>query len=298
MKEFLEKIIPIILIFFLGYFLKRIRLFKKETGDLLLKLVFYVTLPALIFLSISNVELIFEFIYLPFIAVAVIFIVYFIALFIGKRFKLPPATLGTFLIGSMIMNTGFVLPFIIAAFGREGLALYTFFDLGNALLVLTFVYYIAVKYGGSKSSKVQFRKFLLLPPIWGLFLGIIFNLGKIELPQIAGNFLQHLGTPTIPLIMLSLGIYFSPKMKNIGKIITVLFIRMGFGLLLGFFFVSILNLQGLLRTIVIICSAAPVGYNTLVFSSMENLDKEFAASLVSISLLIGIFYIPILIFLL
>ncbi|OPX26974.1 MAG: hypothetical protein B1H06_05145 [Candidatus Cloacimonas sp. 4484_143] len=51
MNGFWSKVIPIIIIFFLGYFLKKIKLFTSSTADTLLKIVFYVTLPALTFLS-------------------------------------------------------------------------------------------------------------------------------------------------------------------------------------------------------------------------------------------------------
>ncbi len=298
MNDFVGKMVPVVLVFVLGYILKLIKLFKKEHGDSLLKLVFYVTLPALIFISVTGVELSIQFVYLPFIAIAVILFTFFISFFIGKKLKFNRATLGTFLIGSMIMNTGFTLPFILTAFNMEGVAIYTFFDLGNALLVLTFVYYIAVKYGDKTNSRVKLRKFLLLPPIWGLILGIIFNLGKIHVPEIASDFLSYVGTPTIVLIMLSLGIYFRPKFENIGKVWMVLIIRIGIGLTLGYCIAILLGLQGIVRTIVVICCAAPVGYNTLVFSSLENLDKEFAASLVSFSIILGIFYVPLLIYIL
>ncbi len=294
MNDFLNKIIPIILIFFLGYFLKKVKLFKKEAGEILLKVVFYVSMPALVFRSVSQVQLSFKFIYLPLIAVSVFFATYFIALCIGKKLKLSPQTLGTFLLGSMIMNTGFSLPFIYSAFGDDGAASVAIFDFGNALLVLTFGYYIAMKYGKAENAKIDLRKFFLLPPIWGLILGLIFNLVKIPVPEIADNFFQNVGITTIPLIMLSIGIFFSPKVKNIGRLLTVIFIRTGIGLVLGFALASIFDLQGFIRTIVIICSGAPVGYNTLVFSSLENLDKEFAANLVSISILCGIIYIPVL----
>jgi predicted Na+-dependent transporter len=41
-----------------------------------------------------------------------------------------------------------------------------------------------------------------------------------------------------------------------------------------------------------------VGYNTLTFSSLAKLDVEFASSLVSVSVLLGLIYTPILILLL
>ena len=78
------------------------------------------------------------------------------------------------------------------------------------------------------------------------------------------------------------------------KIIIVFSLRILGGLFLGVALTALFGLEGVTRSVIIICSSAPVGYNTLVLSSLENLDKDFAASLVSISLILGIIYVPIL----
>jgi len=294
MNDFLNKIIPIILIFILGFILKKIRLFRKESGDIFLKFVFYVSLPALIFQSVSKIQLTFKLIYLPFIAAAILFSTYFISLFVSGKMKLSRKTRGTFLVGSMIMNTSFAIPFVFAVYGREGVAAISIFDFGNAFLVMTFVLYTAMKFGSSVNSKIDLKKFFLIPPIWGLISGIIFNVGKISVFSIGNDFLENLGMIAIPLTMFSLGIYFEPKIKMFFKTSIVIFIRSGIGFLLGLLFVTVFGIHGLSRVIIIICSSAPVGYNTLIFSSLENLDKEFAAELVSVSILSGIIYLPIL----
>ena len=41
---------------------------------------------------------------------------------------------------------------------------------------------------------------------------------------------------------------------------------------------------------------APTGATTLTYSALEDLDIEFASSLVSYSILFGLFFIPILIY--
>ncbi len=296
MNGFWSKVIPIIIIFFLGYFLKKIKLFASSTADTLLKIVFYVTLPALTFLSGSTAELSLQFFYLPIIAIAIVLIIFSVSYPISKKFNLPKATQGTFLVGTLIMNTGFTLPFVLAAYGNQGLAIYTIFDFGNTLMIFTFAYYFAIKFGKNEKSKIPIKKFLLLPPIWGLILGIIFNLLKFELQPTVLNFLEIVGKPTIFLVILSLGIYFSPKVTNLEKMLTVFSLRIGLGLCLGFIAVNIFNIEGIMRTLIVIFCGAPVGYNTLIFASLEELDKEFAASLVSISLLLGIVYVPLLIY--
>lgn len=298
MSEFFNKIIPIILIFFLGYFLKKIQLFRYKTADVLLKVVFYITLPSLIILSLLEVELKLAFVFFPIVAVLVMFTTYFISKSIGKKMQLASKSLGTFIISTMIINTAFVYPFIISAYGEQGFAYATIFQFGNGLIIFTFVYYLAIKYSSSNSSRIELKKFLALPPIWALLIGIILNLANVQLPLITQNLFRELGNPTIPLVMLSLGIYFNFRIKNIKKIIIANIIRIGTGLLLSIIFADLLNFTGLRRSVLIICSAAPIGYNTLVFSSIEKLDKKLAANLVSSSLLIGIIYIPILIFLL
>lgn len=299
MNEILIKIIPVILIFVLGYLLKRINLLSKDNGDLFLKLVFYISLPALILLSITNIQLTLDFIYLPIIAILIILVTYGIAFFIGKLFNLKKTSFGVFLVGSLIMNTGFTLPFFIAAYGEEGLARASLFDFGNGLLTFTFIFYLACKYGDNKrDSKTMIKKFLYSIPLWALMSAILLNLLNIQIPNLGINFFQLLGNMTIPLIMLSLGIYFSPKIVKLSALSSVIFIRMFVGLLLGFLFVYLFNLEGLNKIIVLISASAPVGYNTLTFASMEKLDKEFAASIVSYSILIGIIFIPLLISLL
>jgi len=288
MNGFWSKVIPIIIIFFLGYFLKKIKLFSSETADTLLKIVFYITLPALTFLSGSTAVLTLKFFYLPIIAIAVVLIIFSISFPLSKKFNLSKATQGTFIVGTLIMNTGFTLPFVLAAYGNQGLAIYTIFDFGNTLMIYIFAYYFAIKFGSRTNSKIHIKKFLLLPPIWGLFFGIIYNLLNFKLHTTAVNFLEIVGKPTIFLVILSLGIYFNPKITNIGKMLTVFLIRIGIGMTLGILAVNLFNIEGIMRTLVVIFCGAPVGYNTLIFATLEELDKEFAASLVSISLLLGI----------
>jgi len=296
MNNFFQKIIPIILIFFLGILLKRLRVLKNSDSDLLLKLVFYVCLPSLTIISTQKVILTWEHIYIPFIPIIIVTLTYFLSLLISSRLNIERKTRGTFLVGSMIMNTAFVFPFVLSAFGEEGFAFATIFQFGTGLSIFTFIYYIAMTYSPKANNGINIKKFFLLPPIWALICGIILNLTDTKIPGITENFFELLGLPTISLVMLSLGVYFKPKAKNITRLILVFLIRILAGFIISMTLTSILNIQGMIKAVIILCSSAPVGYNTLVFSMMEDLDKEFAANLVSISLILGMIYIPILVY--
>ncbi len=295
----LNKIIPIIFIFILGYILKKIRFLKKEDGDLFLKVVFYISLPALIIISISGSRLNFQFAYLPLIATVIIFTTFGLSLLIGRLLSLSRPVMGTFLIGAMIMNTSFNLPFVLAAYGEQGIAVLSMFDLGNIIIVLSFVYYIACRYSESRcSSKIVLQKFLLFPPIWGLLIGILLSLAQMQLPQFIAGFLDLMGGLTVPLIMLTLGIYFELKISHPKTLLIGLLLRFGLGFALAFLAIKLFKLNGLSEKIVLLEGLAPAGYNTLIFSVQEKLDVNFAAEFVSVSILIGLVLIPVVLFIL
>ncbi len=298
MNPFVEKIIPLILSFFAGIAFKQLKLLSKEDASVLLRLVLTVSLPALTIIAISNVKLVADMIYIPFLAMVVVMCMFFISSFVGKRLHMPRTMFGSFLVGTMILNTAYSLPFYAAAFGNEGLARATLFDIGNTFMIFTFTYYNAIKYGeNSHTDKIDWKKFLRLPPLWAMLIAFGWKFGGVGLPPLAYNFLNLIGQPTVPLVMIALGLYFEPKLNNLGKALIAVSIRMVLGLGIGYVLATMLGLQGLTRTVIIVNSALPIGFNTLIFANLENMDKEFAATCVSISIFIALFYIPFLIYL-
>ena len=270
---------------------------RSEDGGLLLKLVFYLAMPALVLVSFNRIHFTLEFIYLPLMAGIVLFVSGSIAYFAGKRLELPRQAMGTFIIAAMIMNTGFSLPFVVAAYGDEGLVRLAMFDLGNASLVLTVVYFIAGKYGGNGTNgKAALKKVLTAPPVWALFIATLLNVNGMRLPQTVIKILDPLSATTIPFLLLALGAYFDPQLVRPRAVLVLLPLRMGLGLLLGIGLAKLLGLQGLTFNVAVLCSAAPVGFNALTFTYLEKLDIPFAASLLSLSILIALFWLPGLLF--
>jgi hypothetical protein len=211
-----------------------------------------------------------------------------------KYFPQPRATAGTCYCAVMIANTGFTLPFFGAAFGAEGFTKAIIYDIGNIFFIYTLIYYVAVRHGENKNFSVQgvLKKFLYMPPLWAFFLGLFFAMTQRPVPYILDSFLSYVSGATLPMIMLSLGLLFSPRLKNIPKAFGVIFIRMICGLIIGLGLTYLLPIDPLSKIVIVANCAAPCGYNTLVFASLERLDERFSATVVSMSILIGIFYIP------
>src|SRR5579872_2729584 len=192
-NTFLE-ILPPIIFFLLGYFLKRIKLLKRDDGDLLLLLVFYLATPALNLLSITEVKFSANLFYLILIPILVVLITQAASFFSGKAFRLKKTSLGVFLIATMIMNTGFTLPFINSVYGLPGLAQWSLFNLSVGILTYGYIYGIACKYGERQSNLMLIiQKVFFSPVMWTIALALILNLLGIHLTLTVKNILTPLG---------------------------------------------------------------------------------------------------------
>ncbi len=298
MTEFFNKIIPLIIAFLVGLAAKKLKLLSKADAPVLLKFVLNISIPAFAILAIYQVDVSADMLLIPFLAAGIVLAMYFISMSLKPALKMPKPMFGSFLVGTMVMNSALALPFFSAAFGAEGLARASLFDIGNSFMIFTFSYYNAIKHGeNAGTDKIAWKKFLKMPPLWAMLIAFIIKAGQVRIPALGVNFLSLIGNPTTPLVMVALGLYFELKLKNFGKAFLAIFIRMGLGLGIGYLIALLFGLQGLTRATVIVCSALPIGFNTLIFADLENMDREFAATMVSVSLIISLFYLPLLIYL-
>ncbi len=299
MTDIINNTGPLILTFFIGHLLYRIGFLTRDNADLFLKVFFYMAIPAVILLSIPKIPLTHELLYVPFLALLVFLGNLALALFCQRFLKLEPKTLGVFLIGSIIFNGAFAYPFILVSHGEQAMAYVYLFDFGNMIVTFSVAYYLACHYGQTdQARKMISLKFLKSPPLLFLFLAIILNLCHIQIPEVGTNLLRIFSGLLTPMVMLSLGIYFNPRIVKAGALATVVSIQILGGLVLVSLFIYLFGFHGMGRTVVLIMSVCPAAMTVLSYASMENLDKEFAASIVSYTTIISIFLIPLMIYLL
>ena len=290
--DLLSSLLPIYAIFLLGIILRRAGVMKPQEATVFLKLVFYVCLPALIAFSISEMQLSRKLLFLPIIPIIIVFLTFVLSLGACQWLKLPPRTRGTFFVGTMVMNIGFIYPIAQGMYGIEGVSHVAIYDIGHGFMAFSVAYFLACWYGGQRGNiKEIIKNVVKSPPLWAIMISIALNLFNIPPAFPVKKTLELVGNGATPLIMLSMGIFFSPKLERVTALFPAIFIRMIAGSLLGFLFTTVFHLEGDMRTITIICSSSPAGHSTLTFSALKNLDIEFAASLVPLSVLFGISYI-------
>jgi len=177
-----------------------------------------------------------------------------------------------------------------------GLGRLAVYDIGNSLIGNSFTYYLAVSYGDQRGRSVgdHLKRVLTLPTLWAGILGLAVSLAGWELPMAVTKVLEPLAQANLPLAMLTVGVFIELRLRHLWALGLALFVKMGLGWGLGQVAATSLGLQGLDRLVVTVAPAMPVGLIVLVYAAREGLDTEFAANLVSLSILVGLVIAPLL----
>lgn len=201
---------PICLLLFLGWFLRRIKTINDQFIDVASKLVFKVTLPALLFLSIvktnRDVQIDFAFISYSLIANIAFFI---LSILLSKLFVKEQIDHGVVVQGAYRSNIAIIgLAYVANVYGDAGLsaaAVYVAFHttLYNILAVLI----LSPKEEGVSLAKLfsVLTSVLKNPLIIGILLGIGFFLLAIPVPELVIKTGQHFANMTLPLALLCTG---------------------------------------------------------------------------------------------
>ena len=284
------KLLPTLVLVGLGYSLKRLKLFDADFGRSLLKFVFLVATPALALRSISQLHLDASLLALVILPVVLTVASFALAKPLEKKVHLKPKQFAVFLMATMAVNSGFTLPFVVSLAGDAGAARVALFNVMNNVMVFGWVYAIAISYGDrGRLSRAEVAKKVLLTPVFiAILVALAMNFGKAAIPHWLSPTVSLLADLTSPLILLALGLLLELRIMFPLQTFQSLAIRMLGGLAIGLAFVALFHLTGPDKIAALILSASPVGFNAITFSSIEKLDDEFAASIVSTGLLVGL----------
>jgi len=295
MIDILIQLAPIFLYFGLGILLRATGLANKTNGEFVLRLVLMVTLPLLILATLPMTTMTPNKAILPLANIAISFACMLITLLAVKVMNVERQQAGTMLVSTMILNNTYMFPFILVVYGSEAFADAVLFDVGNALLMSTYVYMLAYRYGGEENDSTgMLVKLAKAPILWAILVSLMLSVLGYPLPAPVVATINPVAQMTAPLILITLGIFFSIDLNQLKLVGVTVFIRMGMGFLFGIAIANYLELGETSFIVVALCGAAPVGYTALTFSSVAKLDTSLCSSAVSISILGGLIYIPLL----
>ena len=294
-------ILSIVLMIFIGYFLKRIDFLSEKDIDPLNKIVMYILLPCMIFSALYNADLSLmpKLGILPFVILISSFISGLISYFVLKKFDLDNKKMWSVLVTIMIANTAFMgYPVNLGVFGYDGFLRAIFCDIATMCIFLILSFVLVLNFGGS--IKKAFKKILFFPPLWAIILGFVFNIFSIPIGPVFDKTISYLADGTVPLIMISLGlsINFNGFSRNKYMVAFTSFVKL---LIFPMFALIIANLLGIVDlqfNVAVVEAAMPSGMLSLVLSISYGLDYELTSDCILANTVISLITLPIIIMLL
>lgn len=201
---------PICLMLVLGIVFKRIGLINENFIDIGSKLVFKVTLPTMLFLSIvvSEPDYYSASGFIAFGVVSSVIFFIFCSLLV-KRFFPHSADKGVIVQGSFRANTGIIgIAYVANAFGEQGIALGAIYVAATTLIYNVLAVICLTPSGaesGENVGKMMISTLTKNPLIISILLGILVYLLSIPVPDIAIEAGNYLAKMTLPLALLCTG---------------------------------------------------------------------------------------------
>ena len=285
-----------LIIFLVSVVLRSSGVLTKAHAEQFAALVFSVSLPATILISLDQITFDAAAWQMPFAACLVTLPILTLSGLFCRLLHLPPPKQGGFLVATGCINSVyFAYPVTLATFGEEGLAQAVLFDLGQTSLTFTLIYGIALWYGtSSPGAQLPVARFLSAPPLWALCAILAFKAIGLGLPSWLQFVLMPIHLTTTPLASVVLGLSISlPGMRaQFPLALLGVIVRMGGGLVFGLAAVFLLGFTDVQRAIVLLIAAMPSAVNAIVYAAETDLDQDLVTSIVAISICIGFAFLP------
>lgn len=291
MTNIIEIVLPTFIVIAIGYALGKLtRLNLTAVVDIAL----YIGVPALIFTSLLNKEIILR--DATGVWAASLAITFGCGIAAWLVFSiLRQKHSGLYVPISMMNTMNIPFPVVYLAYGAEGLVAATLFYIPNALLISTLGIYIIAGKRGRGNLKEVFK----VPIFYASILGLTLNLLHVNVPGLVIKSLDLVAMMALPLILIVLGYNLSQvRMTSFPTTLLASFLRMGVGLIVGLLVVNILDITGIYRSVVILVSAMPAAAISSILATKYGNEAELVSSVVFLTTIASLVTIPFLLYML
>lgn len=283
-----EVILPVIIVILTGFCFGKVTNVNLKPVNLLL---LYISTPCLIFSSLMDGKITMEAAYQILIA-GTLMIFTAMVLFSGIL-KILKKNISTFLNPLVFPNTAnMALPIALYAFGNEA------FEYAIIFTTIVFFYHCSVGIF-ILNGRDKIMEVFKTPLIYAVSLALLLNNNDIKVHVGLNNAINLLGTTSIPLMMFSLGHKLSEtKIVNLNENLLLSSFRLLIGSALGYSICAILGVHGMIAKVMILQFSMPSAVFNFILSDRYNKSPEKVASLVFVSTVLSIIFIPIILYLL
>ncbi len=293
-------IIPVIGLLLIGYLLKRLNFFKRDTMEEIKKLVLNVSLPCLMFLAFYTLKLQVKLISIVVVIFSLCVVMFLLGKVIAKVLSIQnpyfPLIMGSVETGML----GYAI--FISVYGIENIDKIAICDLGIAFYLWFFLVPILLNTRESAPKPLVIIKMSITSPTFiAIFFGIIMSVVRNFVPLTDHRLYPSLyelvsmvGNMTVPLICITIGYGIRINLKSIGlplkTIIFRLILHTGFMLLINkLFFVRILGLDRIYEyALITMLSLPPSFVPSLYIRESDTENREYVLNTISLHTVVSI----------
>ena len=187
-----------------------------------------------------------------------------------------------------LLNSGnFGLPLVELLYAgpmaATALTFQVFFMLTQNILMNTFGLFNCTF--GKYSMKEGFMKILKMPMIYTIIIAFSLKFMKLPVPGAILSSTEIMGRALVPVAIFTLGAQLAQTKIHLNSLAVYVpvILRLMVGPLVGFVFIRIFGIHGLMAQVMLIASAAPSAVNSLLLSIEFDSDPEYASQTVFIS---------------
>ena len=293
MADILKTILPIFVIIFLGWSLRRLDFMQEGFVKPANRLVYYVAIPAMIFREIAEAELVKQFsLILVAATLSPLILVGLAGLILVWGLKLQRYRVGSFLQCSFHGNLGYIgLAVAYYFLGDDGLTRASILA-GFVMLLQNFLAVVALsKFNTEPKRKLSvftlLRRILFNPVIISAMAGMAFSLYGLHLPVILDRSLSILSGMALPLALLVIGtsVSFAQMQQQLRLTTLISFLKLILLPALGLAFFYFLGFERVEYLPALILLASPTATISYVMASEMAGDADLATAAISITTL-------------
>ncbi|MEZ5496361.1 MAG: AEC family transporter [Gammaproteobacteria bacterium] len=298
----MENFIIIILMLIAGITFRRFNVFPENSSQVLNQFVIYVSLPALILITIPKLQLSQNFAMVALTPWLALLLSVLLVLLLSHFFNWDRQTKGVLLLLVPLGNTSFLgIPMVKAFFGEDAVSYAVIYDQLGSFLALSIYGSIILVMFGKDNHSISFqgilRKVITFPPF--LCLLTAFALQNIELSSLYFSVLTPLANTLVPIVMLAVGLQMQlkPESSHLIPLISGLVLKMIIVPFLIYFIFWIAGFNGKMYQVVVFESAMPPMISAGALAILDGLSPRLSASLVAYGVIVSFVVLPSLYFL-
>ena len=296
MGEIAAKDASLILIIVIGYVIKRIGWVSAADFPKFSKIVLRITLPCALITSFNTFDITSNLLFLTAIGLLANLILQITGYLVNQRKGGIAQAFGIINLGSY--NVGaFAMPYIAGLMGPQSIIFASLFDVGNSFGAA------GIGYGWSRSVADEkqkttlggFLKLMFLSPLFDTYLILLLmRLLGLQLPDEVITFTSTVGGANtfLAMLMIGIGLELGLDAHRFKLAFKYLAIRYGFSLIFSILTVLFLPVSMVVKTILCMLFFSPIASMATGFTDEAGGDVETSAFMNSVSILIGIFALP------